>query len=105
MIFNLLDFPCGVVKFGKESLTKLDQFDPQGDMVLRTAKKVEPKFPKGVTKSILLQQMLINHFFKFQATKYSKDMPISVQLVGLPYQEELCLRGLVELESVAPNNL
>lgn len=40
MIFNLFDFPCGVVKFGKESLCNVDNYDPQGDMVLRTAKKV-----------------------------------------------------------------
>lgn len=26
-------------------------------------------------------------------------MPISVQLVGLPFQEELVLRGMIELES------
>jgi hypothetical protein len=40
MIWNLFDFPAGVLRFGTESGEKVDQYDPQGDMVLNTGKKV-----------------------------------------------------------------
>jgi len=75
MIFNLFDLPCGVVKFGTETTTKVDSYDCENDMVLRTGKK---------------------------GAKQAAGMPITVQIVGLPYQEELVLRGMTELESVSP---
>ena len=40
MIWNLFDFPCGVVRFGKESGTKVEGYDHQGDMVLKVHKQV-----------------------------------------------------------------
>ncbi|OXA40478.1 fatty acid amide hydrolase 1 [Folsomia candida] len=75
MIWNLFDFPAGVIKWGTESGEKVDKYDCQNDMVLRTGK---------------------------QGAKQATGMPISVQIVGLPFQEELVLRGLAELEAVSP---
>jgi len=40
MIWNLFDFPAGVVKFGKESGQNIDTFDTENDLALRLAKKV-----------------------------------------------------------------
>ncbi|CAG7819493.1 unnamed protein product [Allacma fusca] len=70
---NLIDFPCGVVPFGKESATKIDDYDDEGDNYLKLAK---------------------------QGARLAKDMPIGVQIIAKPYQEEIVVRLLVELENL-----
>ncbi len=71
----MFDFPCGVLKYGIESGKKVDNYDCENDMVLRTGK---------------------------YGAKQATGLPISVQIVGLPYCEELVLRGMVELDAVSP---
>jgi Asp-tRNA(Asn)/Glu-tRNA(Gln) amidotransferase A subunit family amidase len=72
-LWNLCDFPAGVVKFGTESGTNLETYAHEEDFFLQIAQK---------------------------AAKKSIGMPISVQLVGLPFQEELVLRAMMELEQL-----
>jgi Asp-tRNA(Asn)/Glu-tRNA(Gln) amidotransferase A subunit family amidase len=76
IMWNLFDFPSGVVPFGQESGEKIDSYDTCGDFVLRLAKKA--------------------------VKNNSRNMPISVQIVGLPYEEEKVLRGMQILESLSP---
>ncbi len=45
MIWNLFDFPSGVVKFGLESGAKIDAYDHENDFMLRVAPKVSPRDP------------------------------------------------------------
>ena len=40
MIWNLCDFPAGVVPFGTESGKNISSFNDEGDMFLKIAKKV-----------------------------------------------------------------
>ena len=40
MVWNLFDFPAGVVPFGIETGMKIDSYDTRGDLCLKTAKKV-----------------------------------------------------------------
>lgn len=92
-IWNLVDFPAGVIPFGHESGKKIDSYNDQGDMSLREAKKVKYRHLK-LRKHIL--NMLQTNFF--QATKQSVGSPINVQVVGLPFKEEIVLRVMKELE-------
>jgi hypothetical protein len=41
MIWNLCDFPAGVIKFGFESGKNIEKFNDEGDMFLKIAKKVQ----------------------------------------------------------------
>jgi hypothetical protein len=45
MIWNLFDFPSGVVKFGLESGSKIDDYDHENDFMLRLAPKVSRPNP------------------------------------------------------------
>jgi len=40
MIWNMFDFPAGVVRFGTESGENIDGYDTEGDFILEIAKKV-----------------------------------------------------------------
>lgn len=42
MLWNLCDFPAGIVNFGQESGTTLNDFNDQGDMFVKLAKEVKP---------------------------------------------------------------
>ncbi|ODN05674.1 Fatty-acid amide hydrolase 1 [Orchesella cincta] len=70
-IWNALDMPAGVVRFGKEGGKLIDQMDTQNDNFLEMAKNAVPA---------------------------SIGLPINVQVIGKPFQEELVLRLLCELE-------
>jgi fatty acid amide hydrolase len=74
MIWNLFDFPAGCVKWGSESGRNVDAYDDQSDFMMM----------KAAT-----------------AARQAVGMPISVQIVGLPYQDEFVLRGMKEVEKVA----
>ncbi|CAG7721064.1 unnamed protein product [Allacma fusca] len=69
--WNVLNLPAGVVPFGTESGTKVEAYNDEGDMFLKLAK---------------------------QGTESAKGMPIGVQIIGQPFQEEVVLRILTELE-------
>jgi len=69
--WNLSDFPAGTVPFGRESGKNIQEFDDEGDVVLKMSKK---------------------------NLKESVGAPIGVQVVGLPHREETVLRLMVELE-------
>jgi len=71
VLFNLVDFPAGVVTLGAESGKNLENFDDEGDFVLKISYE-------GVKKSI--------------------GAPIGIQVVGRPFQEETVLRIMNELE-------
>uniref|UniRef100_T1J1L1 fatty acid amide hydrolase n=1 Tax=Strigamia maritima TaxID=126957 RepID=T1J1L1_STRMM len=75
VLYNLLNFPAGVVPVTTE--TEQDQAElesyRQDDLVFRLAK---------------------------QATRGAIDMPLGVQVVGLPWQEEKVLRIMNELEGL-----
>ncbi|CAG7658359.1 unnamed protein product [Allacma fusca] len=70
--WNLVEFPAGVIPMGIESGQNVDAVDTSGDVFLNLAKT-----------------NLLNAI----------GMPIGVQIVGRPFQEELILRTLQELES------
>ncbi|ODN04811.1 Fatty acid amide hydrolase 1 [Orchesella cincta] len=77
LMWNMFDWPAGVVRFGTESGKKLEEYNTEGDMLLKWA---------------------------HQAAQHSSGMPISVQLVGLPFQEETVLRGMIELQNIYNKN-
>jgi len=45
-IWNLVDFPAGVVPYGQESCQNIDSYDCEGDNILKLAKKVPSKIIK-----------------------------------------------------------
>ncbi|CAG7649513.1 unnamed protein product, partial [Allacma fusca] len=65
MTWNVVNFPAGVVRFGKESGKNIDKFDNRGDQGFKLAQK-------GCKESI--------------------GSPIGIQVVGLPFKDELVLR-------------
>lgn len=71
MIWNLVEFPAGVVPFGRESGKHYEAFDDEGDLALKFARK---------------------------SVKESIGAPIGVQCVALPYKDEIVLRLMMELE-------
>lgn len=40
MIWNLVDFPAGIVRFGVETGENLDSYGDEGDAMLKLAKEV-----------------------------------------------------------------
>ncbi|CAG7834509.1 unnamed protein product [Allacma fusca] len=77
MTWNVVNFPAGVVKFGTESGKNIDNYDNRGDQALKMSQ---------------------------QACKESIGSPIGVQVVGLPFKEELVLRVMEELDNYAIEN-
>jgi len=71
LLWNLVEFPAGVVTIGTETGQSLAEFDDEGDMGFIAAKKV-------MAESI--------------------GSPIGIQVVGKPFQEETVLRIMKELE-------
>jgi len=74
MIWNHLDFPVGSVPVTKENATdqkNLDSYDTQGDKLLKQLK---------------------------EAVRGGEGLPLGVQVVGLPWQEETVLRAMKELQ-------
>ncbi|EPB66744.1 Amidase [Ancylostoma ceylanicum] len=82
-LFNLLDFPAGAVPAGK--VTTQDDEDLMND----------EKYPVGY--NIVLKTI------RDAATK-SIGLPLSVQVVTLPFEEEMCLRLMGEVEKVWSND-
>ncbi|WKY13638.1 hypothetical protein Q1695_004458 [Nippostrongylus brasiliensis] len=78
-LYNLLDFPAGAVPAGK--VTQQDDQD-----ILD-----EAKYPVGFNIAL--------RYFR-EAASHSVGLPLSVQVVTLPYQEEKCLRLMAEVERV-----
>uniref|UniRef100_A0A1I7X4T8 Amidase domain-containing protein n=1 Tax=Heterorhabditis bacteriophora TaxID=37862 RepID=A0A1I7X4T8_HETBA len=78
-IFNLIDFPAGVVPVGK--VTKKDDEELLNEAV----------FPVGF--NIALKQMR-------DAAMNSAGLPLAVQVVTLPFEEEMCLRVMSEVERI-----
>ncbi|KAG8436963.1 hypothetical protein GDO86_007880 [Hymenochirus boettgeri] len=80
MLFNIIEFPAGVVPVG--SVTKTDE--------------EELSHYKGHYNDIL------DKLFK-KAVEGGVGLPLSVQCVALPYQDELCLRFMKEVETLHQN--
>ncbi|XP_051788760.1 fatty-acid amide hydrolase 1 [Erpetoichthys calabaricus] len=76
-LYNLLDFPAGVVPVGR--VTEKDE--------------MELKNYKGFYEDIW------DKLFK-KAVEDGLGLPVSVQCVALPWQEELCLRFMKEVETL-----
>ena len=72
-IWNVLDMPAGVVRFGTESGKLFPTTNTENDSYLEMCKKALPS---------------------------STGLPINVQVIGKPFQEELVLRALCELENL-----
>jgi len=73
MIWNFVNFPAGVVRFGTFKGTGVDSYNDQNESILKMAK---------------------------EAVSESAGMPINVQIIGTPYKEELVLRAMMELEKL-----
>ncbi|RCN28303.1 Amidase [Ancylostoma caninum] len=78
-LFNLLDFPAGAVPAGR--VTTQDDEELMND----------EKYPVGY--NIVLKTIR-------DASTKSVGLPLSVQVVTLPYEEEMCLRLMGEVEKV-----
>lgn len=78
-LYNMLDFPAGAVPAGKvTSQDDLDLLD-------------ESKYPFGYNIALrYIRESSVN----------SVGLPLSVQVVTLPYQEEKCLRVMAAVERV-----
>ncbi|KAK6016768.1 Amidase [Ostertagia ostertagi] len=81
-LYNLLDFPAGAVPAGK--VTSEDDQDLLD----------ESKFPVGYNVALRYVR---------EASMNSVGLPLSVQVVTLPYEEEKCLRVMGEVERVWKN--
>ncbi|XP_051802957.1 vitamin D3 hydroxylase-associated protein-like isoform X4 [Acanthochromis polyacanthus] len=77
MLYNLLNFPAGVVPV--TTVTKEDE--------------EELKHYEGIYQDVY------DKFFK-EAVTGAEGLPVAVQCVALPWQEELCLRFMKEVEQL-----
>ncbi|KAF7659673.1 hypothetical protein LDENG_00294490 [Lucifuga dentata] len=77
MLYNLLNFPAGVVP-----VTMVTEED-----------ELQLRFYKGIYQDIL------DKSFK-QAVAGGEGLPVAVQCVALPWQDELCLRFMKEVEQL-----
>ncbi|CAG7726869.1 unnamed protein product [Allacma fusca] len=68
--WNLVEFPAGAVPFGVETGENTHRYNDENDIILKLVK---------------------NNLYS------SIGMPIAVQVIGRPYQDELVLRGMTEL--------
>lgn len=82
-LFNMLDYPAGVVR--------VDRVTADDDRMLA-------KYPTGVDVGRNPIYTLIR-----KAAQNSEGLPLSVQIVALPYREEICLRLMKQIESFATN--
>jgi len=106
MLYNALDFPAGVVPV--TMVTDEDEEELKGyrgyfrDWWDRTLAKVSvARFPRGVNIPIPSP----GHHPALspsvpQAFHSSVGLPVAVQCVALPWQEELCLRFMKEVETL-----
>lgn len=77
-LFNLLDYPAGVVPVTKVTAEDLRQpYDPG------------TKYPEGRHAALA-------------AFEGSEGLPVAVQIAALPFREELCLRAMREVERLLP---
>ncbi|XP_037530668.1 fatty-acid amide hydrolase 1 [Nematolebias whitei] len=81
MLYNLLNFPCGVVPVS--TVTADDE--------------EELKHYRGI------YQDTSDKFFK-QAVTGAEGLPVAVQCVALPWQDEMCLRFMKEVEELVKQN-
>ncbi|KAJ6645715.1 Fatty acid amide hydrolase 1 [Pseudolycoriella hygida] len=77
MIWNFVNFPAGVIPFGVESGQNINNYNDEGDALLKLAK---------------------------ETTKASVGSPIGVQIIGRPFKEELVLRVMTELYNKINSN-
>ena len=76
-LYNYVNMPCGIVPV--TSVTGQDQA------------QLEESYPRDTSLTRLVRQTL----------RGSVGMPLCVQIVGLPWQEELVLHGMQQLEAAA----
>ncbi|CAJ0587824.1 unnamed protein product, partial [Mesorhabditis spiculigera] len=76
-LFNMVDYPAGVVPVGRA--TKADDEEIQD----------ETRFPVGWNTALRYLR---------DSSKNSAGLPIAVQVVALPYKEEMCLRVMQDIE-------
>ncbi|ELU05205.1 hypothetical protein CAPTEDRAFT_227164 [Capitella teleta] len=76
MLFNVLNFPAGVV--------------PRGEFSDDDVEEVRSDYPEDTAYQRKIKQCVLQD---------SVGLPLSVQCVSLPWQEELCLRVMNELET------
>uniref|UniRef100_A0A8C6JKB8 Fatty-acid amide hydrolase 1 n=1 Tax=Melopsittacus undulatus TaxID=13146 RepID=A0A8C6JKB8_MELUD len=112
MLYNALDFPAGVVPVTMVTDEDEEELkDYQGyfrDWWDRTMAKVRvvpgslgSKHPHPFPWTSPCPLLLL---FVPQAFRGSVGLPVSVQCVALPWQEELCLRFMKEVETLALKN-
>ncbi|XP_066301801.1 fatty-acid amide hydrolase 1-like [Branchiostoma lanceolatum] len=92
LLFNLLNFPAGVVPVTtvtEEDDSRLD--DTSGDL------RTDPLIRKFACVSCI---MIYKACCLPQTTKGGVGLPVAVQCVALPWQEERCLRLMKEVETL-----
>lgn len=106
-LYNALDFPAGVVPV--TMVTDEDEQELKGyqgyfrDWWDRTLAKVSgTRFPRGASIPIPSpgHPLPSPPLFVPQAFRGSVGLPVAVQCVALPWQEELCLRFMKEVETL-----
>lgn len=107
MLYNVLDFPTGVVPV--TLVTDEDEEELKGyqgyfrDWWDRTLAKVSGTvFPRDASIPVPSpgRALCPLPLFVPQAFRGSVGMPVAVQCVALPWQEELCLRLMKEVETL-----
>jgi hypothetical protein len=91
VLFNLLDFPSGVLPIthvSAEDVERLEHEYPSEEAV---------RAASGSVWALGLREPL--YLLAKKASRGSEGMPVGVQVVGLPYQEETCLRVMKILET------
>jgi len=82
MLYNMLDFPAGVVSVTK--VTKGDEDEMEN-------------YPNPESAGRFFQNP-VNKMMR-KAMENSEGLPVGVQVITLPYQEELCLKVMKDIES------
>jgi len=96
-----MDLPAGIVKVGKESGQHFEnKYEDGGNAARKLARRVcSASFPhRNISNGQEFVNVCNNVPFS-QNIRESVGMPIGVQIVGKPFQEELVLRAMVELEN------
>lgn len=97
ILYNFVDFPAGVVPIteeNEEDQALLEEYNHK-DLFCYLLKQVTHK--SDILCYLVADPTVI--FKNYQTTKGATGMPLSIQVVGLPFQEEAVLHGMQILQS------
>ena len=103
MLYNVLDFPAGIVPVTKENESDQSQLQDYNDpdLACQLIKRVISFFDLIKITRWVRHWMFVNLSFRLslQTTQGAIGMPLAVQVIAFPCQEEMVLLGMKSLQA------